>query len=402
MRLPRLLLKIAVPLLLLALSVAGSWWLITHKEEADKVKAKTVKHEPPTVAITTAKAETLRMDILSQGVITPRTEIALVPEVSGKIVKVHPAFAAGGYFKKGELLLAIDSHDYEFTVIRAKASVAEAHKELLREREEAEQALEEWQALGSGKASDYVLHKPHVLERQAKLAAAQADLAAAKLQLARCRLLAPFDGWVRDKRVSIGQYLSAGNAIAQLYADGSAEVRLPIAPDQIEYLALPSPGINNQSWPEVTLTVRFGNKEHRWQGRIVRTSSDLDDKNAMLYAIADIPNAFKAEAGRPALLPGMFVHAVIGGIERFGLLSMPKTALFGGNQVYTVDKDERLKLQKVEVVRNDHNRIIIATGISDGGRIMISGVDLPVDGMRVKIKPSTLPESTHLSKGSAE
>lgn len=204
------------------------------------------------------------MDVHSQGVITPHTEIALVPEVSGKVVKVHPAFAAGGFFKKSELLLAIDTHDYEFSVVRAKAAFAEAHKELLREREDAQQAAEEWQALGSGKATDYVLHKPHVLERQAKLAAAQADLDSARLQLARCRLLAPFDGWVWDKRVSVGQYLSVGDKVAQLYADSSAQVRLPIASDQIEFLALPSPTSANQSWPEVTLMVRFGAKEHHW------------------------------------------------------------------------------------------------------------------------------------------
>jgi membrane fusion protein, multidrug efflux system len=388
MRLTPLLLKITVPLLLLTFGIGGSWWLITYKQDADKAKAKTVKHEPPMVAITTAKAETLRMDIHSQGVITPRTEIGLVPEVSGKVVRVHPAFAAGGYFKKGELLLSIDSHDFDFAVIRANAAVAEGHKELLREREEAAQALEEWQALGEGKASDYVLHKPHVLERQAKLAAAQADLAAAKLQLDRCRLLAPFAGWVRDKRVSIGQYLSAGNA----------EIRLPIAADQVEFLALPLPGTKNQSWPEVTLTVRFGNTEHRWQGRIVRTASDLDDKNAMLYAIADIPNAFKAEAGRPSLLPGMFVHAAIAGIERFGLLSLPKTALFGGNQVFGVDNQNKLKLHHVEILRNESDRIIISKGIAPDERILIAGVELPIDGMKVKIKPIQLPQSSEVSR----
>ena len=76
-----------------------------------------------------------------------------------------------------------------------------------------------------------MLHKPQLKEREAKLAAAEADLAAAKLQLSRCRLSAPFDGWVHDKRVLAGQYLNAGENIARLYADDSAEVRLPIASD---------------------------------------------------------------------------------------------------------------------------------------------------------------------------
>ncbi len=384
-RLTLLLLKIALPLLLLILGIGGSWWLINHKTQADESKVKKINHEPPTVKVTTAKQEALRMDVSSQGVVEPRTEIALVSEVSGKVVKAHPAFAAGGYFKKGEMLLTVDYRDFEFAVVRAKAAIAEAHKEFLREREEAQQASEEWQALGSGKASDYVLHKPQLKEREAKLTAAQADLSAAKVQLERCRLLAPFNGWVRDKRVSVGQYLNAGEKIAQLYADASAEVRLPIASGQLQFLALPSQDLSVSKWPDVTLNVQFGDSEQQWHGRIVRTTSSLDDKNAMLYAIAEVPYAFRPKINQAALMPGQFVKATINGIERHDLLSLPKSALFGGNQVYSVDKDGRLQMHTVELLRNDKDRIIVTKGISQGERIVVDGVDLPVAGMRVKI-----------------
>jgi membrane fusion protein, multidrug efflux system len=385
-RLMVLLLKITLPLLLLIAGIGGSWWLIGHKQAADETNIKKIKHEPPTVTVITAKQEMLRMDVLTQGVVAPKIEIALVAEVSGKVIKAHPAFAAGGYFKKGDILLTVDTRDYQFAVTRAHADVAEAYKELLREREEALQAKEEWQALGSGKASDYVLHRPQLKEREAKLTAAQADLAAAQLQLERCRLLAPFNGWIRDKRVSPGQYLNAGEKIAQLYADDSAEVRLPIASDQLEFLALPSQENTAMNWPEVMLTARFGKKEHHWQGRLVRTSSDLNDKNAMLYAVADIPNAFKAHDKQAPLMPGLFVQASISGIERFDLLSLPKSALFGGNQVYSVTNENRLHLHSVDILRNDKGRIIIAKGISSGDRIVIDGIDLPVNGIKVIIK----------------
>lgn len=380
-----LLFKSCVPILLLILGVGGSWWLIVHKSEVDEAKIKKVKHEPPTVSVTTAKPEALRMDVSSQGVIEPRTEIALVPEVSGKVIKVHPAFAPGGYFKKGELLLTVDTRDFEFAIVRANAVVAEAQKELLREREEAQQAEEEWQALGSGKANDYVLHKPQLKEREAKLIAAQADLAAANLQLERCRLLAPFSGWVRDKRVSVGQYLNAGEKIAQLYADDSAEVRLPIPSHQLEFLELPSPNGNGQTGPDVLFSSHLGKQEPQWRGRIVRTASSLDDKNAMLYAIADIPDAFRPKRGQAALMPGQFVKATISGIERYDLLSLPKTALFGGNRVYSVDNEHKLKLHEVDILRNDNNRIIVSKGITAGERILFAGVELPVAGMQVKI-----------------
>jgi membrane fusion protein, multidrug efflux system len=392
-----LLLKIILPILVLILGIGGSWLLITHKTEVDEAKVKKVKHEPPTVVVTFAKQETLRMDVSSQGVIEPRTEITLVSQVSGKVIKVHPAFAAGGYFKKGETLLQIDPRDYEFAIIRTKAAIAEAYKELLREREEALQAEEEWQALGSGKASDYVLHKPQLKEREAKLTAAQADLDAAKLQLERCRLLTPFEGWVRDKRVSVGQYLNAEEKIAQLYANTSAEVRLPIPAEQLEFLQLPSPSDNGQTGPDVLLSAHQGSKEPHWRGRIVRTTSSLDDKNALLYAIAEIPGAFTARGKQAPLMPGQFVRASISGVERYDLLSLPKSALFGGNQVYSVDKQDKLKRHQVEILRNENDRIIISKGIPPGERIVIDGIELPVEGMKVKVKSPQQSQHTAIS-----
>lgn len=394
--------KVVLPIFLLALGIGGTWWLIVHKTAIDEAKVKKIKHEPPTVTVTTAKLETLRMDVASQGVVMPKVEIDLVLEVSGKVVKVHPNFAAGGYFRKGDMLLTIDPRDYEFAVTRANASVAEAYKELLREREEALQAETEWQALGSGKATDFVLHKPQLKEQEAKLAAAKADLAAAKLQLSRCRLSAPFDGWVRDKRVVAGQYLNAGEKIARLYAEDSAEVRLPIATDQLAMLKLPLADDADKIHPDVRLTARFGQQEQHWQGRIVRTSSDLDDKNALLYAIAEIPHAFNAHAGNNPLMPGVFVQATIAGIERYDLLSLPKKALFGGNQVYSVDKNNRLKLRTVELLRNEKDRIVVTKGVSQGEHIVISGVDLPIEGMRVKIKSENTPAQTAISAGLVE
>ena len=65
-------------------------------------------------------------------------------------------------------------------------------------------------------------------------------------------------------------------------------------------------------------------------------------------------------------MPGVFVQASIAGIEHYDLLSLPKKALFGGNQVYSVDQNDRLKLRTVELLRNDKNRIVVTKGVSQG------------------------------------
>jgi multidrug efflux system membrane fusion protein len=379
-------LKILLPFLLLIASAITAWALIDRKAE---VKSKVMEREPPTVEIVPARPETVRLNVHSQGVVAPRTEINLVTEVAGKVTRIHPAFAAGGFFKSGEVLVAVDPRDYDYAVTKAQALVAEARKELLREQEEAEQAAEEWQALGGGEPSDFVLHKPHLEERRAKLAAAEAELAEARLKRARCELYAPFTGRVRSKQVDVGQYVAAGETLARLYATDVAEIRLPVAADQAEFLDLPlsyANGRNDRTGPAVTLSARFGGKLHHWAGRIVRTEGALDDKTGMLYAVAEVREPYGYRKDQPPLAVGLFVHAEIEGVARSDLVRLPQSALRSGYQVYVVDSEGRLRLRTVEILRSDHDEVVVAGGIASGETVMVSGVDLPVEGMKVTIK----------------
>ena len=68
-----------------------------------------------------AELRSLNFTVRSQGAVKPRTETTLVSEVSGKIVSVSPDFVAGGFFRKGEVLLQIDPSDYRTALKRAEA-----------------------------------------------------------------------------------------------------------------------------------------------------------------------------------------------------------------------------------------------------------------------------------------
>jgi multidrug efflux system membrane fusion protein len=378
--------KIAIPILILSASAAISWALIANKPAPPSPSN---DRALPQVTVAAARPQTLRMNVISQGVVKPRTEIDLVGEVSGKIVAIHPAFADGGFFKKGERLIAIDPRDYDYAIKRAEAQVAEARKELLREEAESEQAQNEWQTLGGGEANDFVLHKPHLAERRAKLAAAEADLAAARLNRSRCDLKAPFAGRVRSKQADIGQYLQSGRIAARIYATDTAEVRLPVPNAQLQFLDLPLtyPDAGQAAaGPAVKLSAQFAGKTHTWQGRIVRTEGVLDDKTGMLYAVAEVRDPYAYRPGRPPFAAGLFVQAEIAGSERRDLIDIPRAALHGGYQVYVVDRDNRLRQRRVEVLRTDADRIVLGEGLKAEEQVLVSGVELPIEGMQVAIE----------------
>ena len=125
---PNRLLRIGLTIGVLAVGVVGSMLTIKFKTKAE---SKPSERKLPSVRVVTAKPGSHTYQIQSQGTALPRTTIRLVSEVSGKVVSVSDKFDAGQVFKKDDVLLTIDSRDYELALAQAEASVAQADLRLL-------------------------------------------------------------------------------------------------------------------------------------------------------------------------------------------------------------------------------------------------------------------------------
>jgi len=378
--------KILLPVLVLLASIGAAWALIAQRP---RVLPQAEAPAAPKVEILRAEPQTLRLNVMSQGVVAPREEIDLIAEVGGKVVQMHPALASGGAFAANDLLLTIDPRDYDYAIVAAQAKVAEAKRQLISEEAQVEQARSEWQALGQGEASDLTLRKPQWAEAQAKLKAAEAELAKARLDRSRCELRAPFAGRVLSKHAGRGQYLQAGSVAARIFASDIAEIRLPIGLDQLAFLDLPlGRGAQAGHWPAVTLRADVGGKPQQWQGRIVRSEAALDSASGQLYLVAQVEHPDQATPSRPPLLSGLFVQAEIEGVRRDGLFALPRNALNSLQQAKLVDQDLRLDIRPLEVLRTEADRIIVTAGLKAGDRVVVSELPVPVAGMRVSIAGS--------------
>jgi len=92
----------------------------------------------PLVTVIQAEPLTLRLDVHSQGIVTPRNEIDLTPKVSGKIIQLHPDFVTGGFFARNDLLVTIDPRDYDYAIAQAQAQIAEDKRQLAMEEAQAD------------------------------------------------------------------------------------------------------------------------------------------------------------------------------------------------------------------------------------------------------------------------
>lgn len=330
---------------------------------------------------------TASLTVNSQGITRPRNQINLVPQVAGLITYVNPDFIEGGFFEAGETLVQIDDADYRLAVTRAAAQVAQAEQMLAREQAESELAAEEWQQLGDGVASPLTLREPQLAEARAQLAAAQASLQSARLDLQRTRISAPFPGRVRSKNAGLGQYVSPGTNLGEVFSSDTILVRLPLTDHQLGLLGIPiayNAGQGGEGLP-VTLSAVLAGQPQTWQGRITRTDSAIDPETRVLYAIAEVddPYGAAAEGGAP-LAVGLFVNAELRGREIENAYTLPRSALRGQNSIYIAQAGGTLSVRTVDVVTSSPDRVVVTSGVRPGELAVISPIRGASDGMRIQ------------------
>lgn len=377
--------RVVLPVVVIAGAVVGAALMVLARPEVETRRPDTAL---PLVRVVEAMPQDFAVTVRAQGSVVPRTESNVVPEVSGRVVWVSPALAAGGFFEQGEPLLRIDRVDYEVRLRRAEATVQGLESQLRLARRNLERARE---LKKSGVVSVVDQDDSENKERVAAagLAEASAALEQARVDLERTEVRAPFAGRVREKHLDVGQFVERGTPVARVYAVDYAEVRLPVPDADVGFLdlALDYRGEERQGdGPAVELRARFAGDEHRWQGRIVRTEGEIDPRTRMVHAVARVEDPYgRGAAGdRPPLAVGMFVDAEITGRTVPGTIVVPRAALRDGNRVLVVDADGRLRPREVDVLRLDRDVAVLRSGVAPGERVCVSQVEAFTDGMRVR------------------
>lgn len=372
------LLKLVFSLILVVVGLGSAWYLRTN---APEVKNREIETRIQTVAVKEFSPRRITIPVYSRGEVTPSTEIQLVLEVAGVVTHIAPHFANGGFFKKGELLLRVDDSRYRLDITKAKARVVSAEEKLRRLRMELS-IDEDIEGLPSPKQ----YRDQQLREGKAQLEAAKADYRLVSIQLEKTTLVAPFDGRVRRALVGVGQYVSPGLQLAQVYPVDMAEIRLPLTDRQLALVNISARPDQVKHLPKVTFKLNFGDQDYFWQGKIVRTEGGLDVKNRVLYAIAQISNPYQADdtqPNRPPLAAGQFLEAEIEGRTHDNIMVLPRKALRNGNEIWVVEKG-RLRQRAYQTLYKDKHSIFINKGIERGDLVVMTPMDVTVEGMQVR------------------
>jgi RND family efflux transporter MFP subunit len=401
-------LRALLPLAVLVIGAGTGVALIATGPEAQRRKPPPVM---PTVEVLQVAPQAFPVVVRTRGTVRPRTQSTLIPEVAGRVVWIAPNLRSGGFFEAGEPLLRIDPTDYENAVTVARADLARARLALAEAEAQATQARRDWEKLGlTGEPSGLVLHVPQLDSARAEAGAAEARLKQAEADLDRTRILAPYAGRVLEKGVDVGQYVSPGTVLAEVYAVDYVEIRLPLSDEQVPFVDLPErfrgegpgSGPGRGDGPTVTLSATIGKRTYTWDGTVVRTDGAIDTASRQLFVVAQVDNPYARHGDAPPLKVGQFVEAEITGRTLDGVFVLPRQAVEGGTRVLVVTPDDTIERRPVEVVWGDGDRVVVTGGLAAGERVSRTPLPFAADGARVNVHGDEPPARPDGPPGGAE
>lgn len=338
---------------------------------------------PPLVEIMDVRAADVDWEPEFIGQTAGFLEVEVRARVGGILEK--RTFEEGQFVKQGTQLFQIDPVPYEIELERARGVLAQAQTQLERTRREHVRiaALFADNALSERERDDAEMA---YAAANADLQVARANLRDAEVKLGYTRVYAPISGIVRKESCSVGTLVTTTDEASLLTTMVQVDplyVNFSVPGSDFAMMKqLKQSGI--LTWPEGELAATVSTadgRHHPHPGRIVFTDSSEDPQTATVRAKVELPNP------GGALMPGQFVRVKPCGLKLMQAILVPKQAVFVSQQgpaVYVVDQDMRVHLRPVVEKLSVGSRRLVASGLSDGERIITAGMMKALPGATVR------------------
>ena len=287
------------------------------------------------------------------GTIEAIDAITVVSEIDAAVISLP--FREGEAIERGGLIAKLDDSQLSAEVSRAEAL-----------RAQSQSSYERVKAVVDAKAG-----APQDLDdAAAALKVAEANLALARARFAKTRIVAPFDGIIGSRRVSIGTFLRAGQAITDLANIDKIRVNFS-APERFVSVLKPGAEVG------VSTTAFQG---YELKGEIVVVEPVLEAGTRSARVVAQVANP-----GRK-FRPGMSanVSAVLSGRPK--AMTIPTEAIFGsGDQsfVFIVKPDSTVSRVPLKLGTRLASVVEVLEGLQPGMTVVRAGHQKLFEGARV-------------------
>lgn len=343
---------------------------------------------PSPPPVTVAAAVPLQRDVVDWDDYVGRFEaiqdVQVMPRVSGQITRI--GFEEGRNVAKGEFLFEIDPRPYRAALAQAQADVSRAQAQLANARSLLTRAQS---LIKRGWVTQTEVDQKTADERSAvaALEAARAAVQQRTLDVQFTTVRSPIAGRVSDKRVSLGDYVTAGQTLLTRVVmvdpiwfsfDGAESFYL-------KYIRQAREGERQSSrYAPNPVQIQLADETgYRWHGRMVFVDNAIDSESGTIRAHAEVanPDGF--------LVPGMFGRARLLGSGTYRALLVPDESIVTDQArrlVYVVGKDGKVATRNVETGPMVEGLRVVQSGLAPQDRVVLDGLARLQPGTPVQVK----------------
>lgn len=303
------------------------------------------------------------------GSVEARANVAISPQVTGRVIGLHENLVPGGSIRAGETLFSLDPTDYEIALERSRADVAAAEADLQQARADAGNFIKDWERVYPDRpAPALVAREPQIRAIEARLAAAEANVRQAEVNLARTNVTAKNDIRIIESGIELDQLVGPNGQYGSFYVANALRIRASAETAIVQALNL-APGKLAQ--------VRVDGTAAALSAELTSVGSALDERTRLQPLIMSVP------AGA-TLTPGQFVNIDVSGSQETGVFRLPASAMATRTSVWRVT-DARLEEFTVNIVDTADDFVVVrAFDAKDG--IVVSQVPTSFVARPVKIR----------------
>ena len=315
-------------------------------------------------------------------------DVQVRPRVSGQITGI--AFREGVEVQQGQFLFEIDPRPFQAALNQAKAQEARAAATFTNAQTERARAAA---LLKAQAVSQEEFEQKVATERSADadLEAAKASVTARALDLEFTTVRSPIAGRISDKRVSIGDYVTAGQTLLTRVVsvdpiwfsfDGAESFYL-------KYIRQAERGERQSSrYAANHVDIKLADEtSYRWHGRMSFVDNAIDTTSGTIraHAVVANPNGF--------LVPGMFGRARLLGSGAYHALLIPDEAIVtdqARRTVFVVGPDDKVAVRNVVTGPLVTGLRVIKSGLRPDDEVVLDGLARLKPGASVKTHASPI------------
>ncbi len=316
----------------------------------DERANKTVNRKKNIKSVIATKVENKQITnkIYSTGRVVSTNSITISSEVQGKITN-KSFLKKGTKIKKGNIIFTVQNTDLQLLVNAKKSRIMSLISSNLADIElDFPNEYEKWKNyfnqinieknLPTLPKTNSTKEKNFIVSRS--ILSEYLSIKSDEEKLKKFTVIAPHNGIITRSYTDIGAFINPGSPIIDFIREDEMEVELSVSISEIDLINLND-------------TVLLFNNGNTFNGKIIRKSEFVNSNTQNVSVFASINN------NNEKLFSGMYVDATILNKSSEKLVKLPRRSVFDKNKAFIIDKENKLKVQRLNIIFYQDNHVII-------------------------------------------